>query len=83
MDVYRPVIGGRPASSAYAMPCGTSSVVSTTPATMSLASHSRWYDEIARSPGTTPNMRTTPRPCSDIATAICCLDAHWPILRVR
>ena len=41
MDVYRPVIGGRPASSAYAMPCGTSSVVSTTPATMSLASHSR------------------------------------------
>ncbi len=39
--VYRPVIGGRPASSAYAMPCGTSSVVRTTPATRSLTSHSR------------------------------------------
>ena len=35
------VFGGRPASCAYAMPCGTSSVVSTTPATTSLASHSR------------------------------------------
>ena len=41
MDVYSPVIGGRPASSAYAMPCGTSSVLSTTPAMTSLASHSR------------------------------------------
>ena len=41
MDVYSPVIGGRPASSAYAMPCGTSSVVSTTPAITSLASHLR------------------------------------------
>ena len=40
-DVYRPVIGGRPASSAYAMPCGTSSVVRTTPAITSLRSHSR------------------------------------------
>ena len=39
IDVYRPVIGGSPASSAYAMPCGTSSVVSTTPATTSLTSH--------------------------------------------
>src|SRR5690349_18985427 len=41
MEVYRPVIGGSPASSAYAMPCGTSSVLSTIPATTSLASHSR------------------------------------------
>ena len=41
MDVYRPVIGGSPASSAYAMPCGTSSVVSTTPAMTSLTSHRR------------------------------------------
>ena len=41
MEVYSPVIGGRPASSAYAMPCGTSSVVRTTPATTSLDSHSR------------------------------------------
>ena len=37
--VYSPVITGRPASSAYAMPCGTSSVVSTMPATTSLRSH--------------------------------------------
>ena len=41
IDVYKPVIGGRPASSAYAMPCGTSSVVSTTPATTSSASQAR------------------------------------------
>ena len=41
MEVYRPVIGGRPASSAYAIPWGTSSVLSTIPATTSLASHSR------------------------------------------
>ena len=41
MEVYRPVIGGSPASSAYAMPCGTSRVLSTIPATTSLASHSR------------------------------------------
>src|SRR3954447_24735087 len=27
IDVYRPVIGGRPASAAYAIPWGTSSVV--------------------------------------------------------
>ena len=38
-EVYTPVIGGGPASSAYAMPRGTSKVVSTTPAMMSLASH--------------------------------------------
>ena len=41
MDVYSPVIGGKPASSAYAMPCGTSSVLRTIPAMTSLASHSR------------------------------------------
>src|SRR5215207_9396061 len=34
------------------MPWGTRSVVSTTPATTSLASHSRRYDETTRSPGT-------------------------------
>ena len=39
--VYSPVIGGKPTRSAYAMPCGTSSVLSTIPATRSLASHSR------------------------------------------
>ena len=39
--VYRPVTGGSPASSAYAMPCGTSNAVSTTPATMSPPSHAR------------------------------------------
>src|SRR5215831_19978743 len=52
------------------MPCGTSRVVSTTPATMSLASHSRRYDEIARSPGTQRNIATPPWPWSDTATAI-------------
>jgi hypothetical protein len=41
IEVYKPVIGGKPASSAYAMPCGTSRVVSTTPAMMSRASHMR------------------------------------------
>ena len=35
--MYRPVIAGNPASSAYAMPWGTSKAVSTRPATMSLA----------------------------------------------
>ena len=30
--VYRPVIAGRPASSAYAIPCGTSKALSTSPA---------------------------------------------------
>jgi hypothetical protein len=29
MEVYGPVIGGRPASSAYAMPCGTSPTIGT------------------------------------------------------
>ena len=63
MDVYKPVIGGRPASSAYAMPCGTSRVVSTTPAMTSFSSHCRRYDEITWSPGTHWNM-DTPRPWS-------------------
>src|SRR4029450_7964666 len=53
MDVYRPVIGGRPASSAYAIPWGTSSAVSTSPATRSLESQLRRYDESRRSPGAT------------------------------
>src|SRR5262245_5985950 len=51
------------------MPCGTSSVVSTTPATMSLASHSRRYVDTARSPGTQPNIDTPFRPWSDTNTA--------------
>ena len=41
MDVYRPVIAGSPASSAYAMPCGTSSAVRIRPATRSFVSHER------------------------------------------
>ncbi len=41
MDVYRPVIAGSPASSAYAMPCGTRSAVRIRPATRSLGSHVR------------------------------------------
>src|ERR1700746_3600363 len=48
MEVYRPVIGGSPASSAYAMPCGTSRVLSTIPATTSLPSHSRRYGKSPR-----------------------------------
>ena len=35
------MIGGSPASSAYAIPCGTSSADSTRPATMSFGSHAR------------------------------------------
>ena len=37
----QPVIGGSPASSAYAMPCGTSRVVSRFPAMTSLTSQRR------------------------------------------
>src|SRR4029079_15507437 len=43
-------MAGRPASSAYAMPCGTSSVVSTRPATTSFGSHSRRYSRSMRTP---------------------------------
>src|SRR6185503_17782043 len=64
IDVYSPVIAGRPASSAYAMPCGTSSVVSTTPATMSLTSHSRRYEVTARNPGTADRTPLTSPPRS-------------------
>ena len=46
--MYSPVIGGRPASSAYAMPCGTSSAVRTSPATRSWRSHAGLYDQQAR-----------------------------------
>ncbi len=42
--VYNPVTGGRPASSAYAMPCGTRIAASTTPATRSNRSHDRSYE---------------------------------------
>ncbi|STQ62436.1 Uncharacterised protein [Gordonia bronchialis] len=41
MVAYRPVTGGRPATSAYPMPAGISSAVSTTPATMSPRSQDR------------------------------------------
>ena len=39
--VYRPVTAGRPANSAYAMPCGTRIAASTRPAVTSDRSHSR------------------------------------------
>jgi hypothetical protein len=52
IEVYRPVIGDSPASAAYAMPCGTSSADSTSPATTSLGNHARWYDVSTPSPGT-------------------------------
>ena len=51
--MYSPVIGGRPASSAYAMPCGTSSAVRTRPATRSWRSHPGWYDKMLAMPGAT------------------------------
>jgi hypothetical protein len=51
--VYRPVIAGRPASSAYAIPWGTRSAVRTSPATRSLESQLRRYDESRRTPGAT------------------------------
>ena len=53
MVVYSPVIGGRPASSAYAIPCGTSSAVRTNPATRSWRSHPRSYDRMLAMPGAT------------------------------
>ena len=49
--MYSPVIGGRPASSAYAIPWGTSSAVRTSPATRSLESQLRRYDDSRRTPG--------------------------------
>ena len=53
MVVYSPVIGGRPASSAYAIPCGTSSAVRTNPATRSWRSHPGLYDRKLAMPGAT------------------------------
>ena len=50
--MYRPVTAGSPASSAYAMPCGTSSADSTNPATMSFDNQARRYDLTTASPGT-------------------------------
>src|SRR5215472_17072528 len=44
------------------MPCGTSSVLSTTPATTSLASHARRYDRTARRPGNDPSTLTVQPP---------------------
>ena len=41
MDVYKPVTGGSPASSAYANPWGTRMAASTTPATRSERSQLR------------------------------------------
>ena len=38
---YKPVIAGSPASSAYAIPCGTNNVTSTSPATTSWESQER------------------------------------------
>src|SRR6516225_1665720 len=72
MEVYRPVIGGRPASSAYAMPCGTSRVLSTTPATTSLASHSRRYDE-GLSPRASLNIGTYISPAVQVNECRVCL----------
>ena len=51
--MYSPVIGGRPASSAYAIPCGTSSAVRTNPATTSWRSHAPLYDDRLAIPGAT------------------------------
>src|SRR6187200_2158571 len=53
MVVYSPVIAGRPASSAYAIPCGTSSAVRTRPATRSWRSHRGSYDHRLARPGAT------------------------------
>ena len=50
--VYSPVTGGRPASSAYAIPWGTRIAASTTPAIRSKRNQERWYDRSAPIPGT-------------------------------
>ena len=52
MVVYRPVTGGSPASSAYAMPWGTRIAASTMPATMSARAQDRRYERANRIPGT-------------------------------
>src|SRR4051812_24493632 len=50
--VYRPVTGGSPASSAYAMPWGTRSAVSASPAPPSPRNPDRWYVLATAIPGT-------------------------------
>ena len=52
MVVYSPVTGDRPASSAYAMPCGTKIAASTIPAIRSERNHGRRYEPKTATPGT-------------------------------
>src|SRR5664279_2380927 len=59
IEVYRPVIGGRPANSAYAIPCGTSRAVRINPAVRSFPNHPGRYDRSTPRPGTA---RTSDRP---------------------
>ena len=42
MLAYRPATGGRPATRAYAMPCGTIIMATTMPALISPGSRERW-----------------------------------------
>src|SRR5688572_10725085 len=74
--VYRPVIGGSPANSAYAMPCGTSRVVSTTPATRSLTSQRRWYPLSARPPGGTRSTTASAEGAAGLAQPLLHQDRH-------
>jgi hypothetical protein len=59
--VYSPVIGGKPASSAYAIPCGTSKAVRTSPATTSERNQRARYDDSSVNPGT-KSLFKRPRP---------------------
>src|ERR1700722_10363051 len=63
-------MGGSPANSAYAIPCGTSRAVSTRPATRSFGSQRRSYVRIRSRPGTrvVTHSRLTPSPaCSALS----------------
>ena len=57
--MYRPVIAGSPASSAYAIPWGTSKAVRTSPAVTSLESQRAWYDLSMTIPGTAAGRKLT------------------------
>ena len=60
---------GTPDASAYAMPTGTSIVVSTSPATISWRSQARWYDRITRRPGSQRSHEPPPF-CAGVLTGI-------------
>src|SRR6478735_6459861 len=75
-------MAGRPASSAYAIPWGTRSVVRTRPATRSLPSRTGRYDRSIASPGTACE-RTSRREVPSDVIAVLLLAGHLAALDNR